>query len=75
MTPQRALAAGIALIPADRQRDGSIGSLTVASNVMMQVLDDYRPMSLKLRGLSRKAGELCDEFDVRPNDPGATTSR
>jgi ribose transport system ATP-binding protein len=70
MTPQRALAAGIALIPADRQRDGSIGSLTIASNVMMQVLDDYRPMSLKLRGLSRRAGELCDEFDVRPNDPG-----
>jgi ribose transport system ATP-binding protein len=70
MTPQRALAAGMALIPADRQRDGSIGSLTVGSNVMMQVLDDYRPMSLKLRGLSRKAGELCDEFDVRPNDPG-----
>jgi ribose transport system ATP-binding protein len=69
MTPQRALAAGMALIPADRQRDGSIGSLTVASNVMMQVLDDYRPMSLKLRGLSRRAGELCDEFDVRPNDP------
>jgi ribose transport system ATP-binding protein len=70
MTPQRALAAGMALIPADRQRDGSIGSLTVGSNVMMQVLDDYRPMSLKLRGLSRKAGELCDEFDVRPSDPG-----
>jgi ribose transport system ATP-binding protein len=70
MTPQRALAAGIALIPADRQRDGSIGSLTIGSNVMMQVLDDYRPMSLKLRGLSRRAGELCDEFDVRPNDPG-----
>src|SRR3954452_7021034 len=70
MTPQRALAAGMALIPADRQRDGSIGSLTVGSNVMMQVLDDYRPMSLKLRGLSRRAGELCDEFDVRPNDPG-----
>ncbi len=70
MTPQRALAAGISLIPADRQRDGSIGALSVGSNVMMQVLDDYRPMSLKLRGLSRKAGELCDEFDVRPNDPG-----
>ena len=70
LTPQRALAAGISLIPADRQRDGSIGALSVASNVMMQVLDDYRPMSLKLRGLSRKAGELCDEFDVRPNDPG-----
>jgi ribose transport system ATP-binding protein len=70
MTPQRALAAGISLLPADRQRDGSIGALSVASNVMMQVLDDYRPMSLKLRGLSRKAGELCDEFDVRPNDPG-----
>ena len=27
MTPQRALAAGISLIPADRQRDGSIGAL------------------------------------------------
>ena len=70
LTPQRALGAGISLIPADRQRDGSIGALSVGSNVMMQVLDDYRPMSLKLRGLSRKAGELCDEFDVRPNDPG-----
>ena len=70
MTPQRALAAGISLIPADRQRDGSIGALSVGSNVMMQVLDDYRPMSLKLRGLSRKAGELCEEFDVRPSDPG-----
>jgi ribose transport system ATP-binding protein len=70
MTPQRALAAGMALIPADRQRDGSVGSLSVASNVMMQVLGDYRPVNLQLRRISRRARGLCEEYDVRPNDPG-----
>jgi ribose transport system ATP-binding protein len=70
MTPQRALAAGMALIPADRQRDGSVGSLSVGLNVMMQVLGDYRPGNLQLRRISRRARELCEEYDVRPNDPG-----
>jgi ribose transport system ATP-binding protein len=70
MTPKRALGAGMALIPADRQRDGAVGSLTIGNNVMMQVMDQYQPMNLQLRKMSKRAGELLKEYDVRPNDPG-----
>ncbi|QEC48443.1 sugar ABC transporter ATP-binding protein [Baekduia soli] len=69
MTPQRALAAGIALIPADRQRDGAVGSLPIWENVMMQVMGDYQPMNLQLRKMHQVAGELLQRFDVRPSDP------
>ena len=72
MTSARALAAGMALIPADRQRDGSVGSLSIGHNVMMQVLDSYRPGCLKLRTMDGKSAELCNEYDVRPNDPRRT---
>ncbi len=69
MTPQRALAAGMALIPADRQRDGSVGALPIGENVMLRVLDRYRPMSLRLRKMNRTAVELLERYDVRPTDP------
>ena len=58
ITPKRALAADIALIPADRQRDGSVGSLPVGENVMLQVLDEYRPMALQRRTMRDNASEL-----------------
>lgn len=71
MTPAKALAAGIALLPADRQRDGSIGSLTVADNAMMQVLDEYfTTMLLHRRRMLHDAGGALGRFDVRPNRPG-----
>ena len=70
MTPQRALKAGVALLPGDRQRDGSVGSLSVGENVMLQVLGDYGPKRLQRRRLRKKASELMTEFDVRPADPG-----
>lgn len=69
MTPERALAAGIALVPADRQRDGSVGSLPVGENVMLQVLGRYQPMRLQRRRLRKTAAGLLDEYDVRPSDP------
>jgi ribose transport system ATP-binding protein len=70
MTPKRALGADMALIPADRQRDGAVGSLTVGDNVMLQVLDDYEPARLQRRRLSSTSGELLRTYDVRPSDPG-----
>ena len=70
ITPKRALAADMALIPADRQRDGSVGSLPVGDNVMLQVLDAYRPAALQTRALCDRAAELMSEYDVRPGDPG-----
>ncbi len=70
MTPQRALKARIAMLPGDRQRDGSVGSLSVGENVMLQVLGEYGPKRLQRRRLRKRSGELMSEFDVRPADPG-----
>ncbi len=70
MTPYRALLAGIALLPADRQHDASVGSLTVADNVMLQVLDRYQSaFGLQRRRMRTDAIALLNQFDVRPADP------
>lgn len=69
MTPGRALAADMALLPGDRQGDGSVGSMSVGENVMLQVLDKYRPLRLKRRRLRNDAADLLTDFDVRPDDP------
>jgi ribose transport system ATP-binding protein len=73
MLPQRAIALGMALVPADRQHDGSIGSLSVADNVSMQVVERYTALTKidrsRLMGDSRS---LLRQFDVRPPEPRAT---
>jgi ribose transport system ATP-binding protein len=70
MKPARALDEGMALIPADRQRDGSIGSLSVADNVTMQILGDYfRGLRLHGRQMARDAAGTLRDFDVRPPRP------
>ena len=70
MTPRRAIELGIALIPADRKRDGSVGSLPAADNVMLTVMDRYRSrFGLSRRRMLADAGELMRRFDVRPTEP------
>ena len=70
MTPSRALGAGVALIPADRQRDGAVGSLSVGDNVTVRVLDRYRSrVGLKRSRMRSDARKLLAQFDVRPPDP------
>jgi ribose transport system ATP-binding protein len=70
MSPSRALAAGIALIPADRQRDGSVGSLSVGDNVTVPVLHKYRSrVGLNRSRMQSDARKLLEQFDVRPPDP------
>jgi ribose transport system ATP-binding protein len=69
MTPARALAANVTLLPGDRQREGSVGSMSVGDNVMLQVLDRYRPLRLQRRRMRRDAASRLTEFDVRPADP------
>jgi ribose transport system ATP-binding protein len=70
LSPSRALAAGIALVPADRTRDGAVGSLSVAENVMLPVLDRYADRT-RLDGgrLRRTAAALLAKQDVRPPEP------
>ena len=70
LTPKQALAAGAALVPADRLRDGSIGSLPVADNVALPVLGSLgRRLLLRPGRLVRHAASLLARFDVRPRDP------
>jgi ribose transport system ATP-binding protein len=70
MNPSRALEAGVALVPADRERDGSVGSLSLGDNVTLRVLDRYQSrLGLNRRRMRRDARELLERFDVRPPDP------
>jgi ribose transport system ATP-binding protein len=69
MSPSRALQAGVALLPADRQRDGSVGSLSLGDNVTVPVLRKYRSrIGLNRRRMRSDARKLLEQFDVRPPD-------
>ncbi len=70
LTARRAIAAGIAYVPADRLRTGCVGELTVGENIGLPVLDRLvRGGVLTPRALADHAGALCRRFDVRPADP------
>lgn len=70
LSPAKAMAARIALIPADRQAEGSVGSLAVTDNLTLPVLPGYFRALRLLRGrMERDAGGLMERFDVRPPEP------
>jgi ribose transport system ATP-binding protein len=70
LTARRAIAAGIAYVPADRLRTGCVGELTVAENIGLPVLDRLaRGLTLTPGTLTDHAAALCRRFDVRPPDP------
>jgi ribose transport system ATP-binding protein len=70
LTPADAIDAGLALIPADRKTDGSVGSLPIVENMALSVLDRYfNGISLERRRMRRETAALMSDFDVRPNDP------
>lgn len=70
LSPRIALRNGIALIPGNRQRDGSIGTLTAAENVMVLVLDRYLSMGrIRRQEINRDVAKLMDKFDIRPREP------
>ena len=72
LDPHRALDAGIALIPADRQRSGAVGSLSITDNVTLPRLPAFQRIGLLRRGeMHRDAGRLMGRFDVRPGEPRA----
>lgn len=70
LTPAKAMAARIALIPADRQAEGSVGSLTLTDNLTLPVLSGYFSALRLLRGrMEHDAASLMQRFDVRPPEP------
>jgi len=66
--PDDLFRAGLAHVPEDRQRDGLIGSFAVASNLVLNQIEE-RPFSRRLRidrrAVRKHAEELVDQFDVR----------
>lgn len=75
LTPNKATSAGIAFVPEDRHRAGSVGGLTVEENMTLQVIDAYQHGALRRRRLRRDVRALLEEYDVRPRDPGALMAR
>jgi ribose transport system ATP-binding protein len=70
MSPSRALEAGVALVPADRQRDGSVGSLALDDNLTVRTLHQYQSrVRLNRSRMRNDARRLLAQFDVRPPDP------
>jgi simple sugar transport system ATP-binding protein len=80
LTPHQILNSGVGFVPEDRQRDGLIGSLTVAENLILDRSDSeqfsHGPMLL-LGAIRRNALDRVAEFDIRPPAvaaPAATLS-
>jgi len=70
LRPDRAMAAGMALVPSHRPVDGVIGTLTVTDNVTMPTLGAQRgPLGLSRGRMRAAARELGDRFAVVPSDP------
>lgn len=67
---RKAVRMGMALVPADRKKDGSIPDLPMADNVNVTVLDRFFTGGLLRHGRMREnARTLLKEFDVRPPLP------
>lgn len=70
ITPRQAMAEGLALVPGDRQRTGSIATLTAAENVNLLVLDRFFSIGfLHQKALDRNARATMSAYDVRPLRP------
>ena len=72
MKPFDAVRSGVALVPADRRRDGIAPALTVAENATVLVSQEYTRFGrLQGRRLGRLVHRLLEKFDVRPRRPDA----
>jgi ribose transport system ATP-binding protein len=70
VTPKAAMRLGMALVPADRQRDGCIASLPATDNLNLLVLERFfRAGHLRHGEMERNARSLMTQFDVRPVRP------
>jgi ribose transport system ATP-binding protein len=75
LTPETALMRGIAYLPADRQREAGVGSLSVGDNVAMPVYDSLRgAFGLTEGRIHHHAGQLGSTAGVKPNMPALPLS-
>jgi ribose transport system ATP-binding protein len=69
MSPAVAITAGIVLLPADRLGAAGVGSLPVADNVSLPVLNEFRRLLLDWQAIFNRATALGHNYQVRPNEP------
>jgi len=68
--PRRAMASGLALLPADRLRDGALGEATVRENATLATLGEYFTSGILRAGREQaRVSALVHDFDVRPPEP------
>ena len=68
LSPREVIKARVGRIPEDRHRDGIIGSMTVAENLIIENLDNSKIKSfgfLNRESMNLSAVELCEKYDVR----------
>jgi general nucleoside transport system ATP-binding protein len=76
-SPRHMFHAGIAHVPEDRQREGLIGSMPVASNLVLNQIGDRsfsRGLRIDRRAVRRHAAQLVGDFDVRTSSIDAAVS-
>lgn len=72
ITPRRAIAEGIVLLPADRLRHGGAAAATVKENVTLPSLRrHFRRGILRLRREEAHVGRVVRDFGVAPENPSA----
>lgn len=70
MTPARAIAENLALLPGDREAQSGVPSLSIADNMLLpDVSEWFRGGRLRNRGMRKEAQRLGEAYEVRPNDP------
>ncbi len=70
MNPARAIAQGMALLPADRQGASGVDALSIAENMLLPDLARFfRRGMLDRSAIAATASELAALYEVRPNDP------
>lgn len=70
ITPRQAMAAGLALLPSNRLRDGAVAAATAAENMTLATLGSfYISGFLRHRREERAVRDLMGRFEVRPVAP------
>lgn len=66
MGPRDTIAHGVGFVPEDRQRDGFVGSFSVAENLVLNRIDEFSSHgSLRMGAIGENARAMVDEFDIR----------
>jgi general nucleoside transport system ATP-binding protein len=77
LTPRETIDAGLGFVPEDRKQDGSVGTFTVAENLILNHHEDHpyaRGIALDLSKVRQNAAHRVAEFDIRTQSIEASVS-